>query len=84
MRQDPRLLDAAAADRSKEKEKRRLKLVRQAEYQQVVNEAKAEGNPTPNIWSFESLFPDPLWDEACIKRDLYSIKDQDKATMAIR
>ncbi|CAB9516093.1 tetratricopeptide repeat [Seminavis robusta] len=65
-----------------EKEKRRLQLVRQAEYQQVVAEARAEGNPTPNIWSFECLFPDPVWDETCIKRDLFSIKDQDQATLA--
>lgn len=65
-----------------EKEKRRLKLVRQAEYHQVIEEAKAEGSRVPSIWSFESLFPDPVIDEMAIKRDLYSIKDQDKETMA--
>lgn len=65
-----------------EKEKRRLKLVRQAEYNQVVEEARAEGSRSPSLWSFESLFPDPVRDEKCIKRDLYAIKDQDKETMA--
>jgi tetratricopeptide (TPR) repeat protein len=65
-----------------EKEKRRLELARQAEYRQVVEEARAEGSRAPSIWSFENLFPDAVWDETCIKRDLYSIKDQDKETLA--
>lgn len=64
-----------------EKEKRRLQLVRQAEYRQVVEEAKAEGL-SPSIWSFESLFPDPVWDEKSIKRDLYSVKNRDTQTIA--
>lgn len=60
-----------------EKERRRLRLARQAEYQQVMQEAK---NGSPSIWSFESLFPDPVWDETSIQRDLFQVKDQDEKT----
>jgi len=65
-----------------EKETRRLQLIRQAEYQQVVADAKAEGSKTPNIWSFESLFPDPVLDEDSVKEDLYSAKERDRKTLA--
>lgn len=64
-----------------EKEKRRLKLTRQAEYQQVVADAKADGSQAPSLWSFEGLFPDPVFDQNTIKRDLFAVKDQDKETM---
>mgnify|MGYP005853196099 CR=1 FL=1 len=62
-----------------EKQSRALQLVRQAEYQQVMEQAKGG---SPSIWSFESLFPDPVWDETCIQRDLYQVKDQDQKTRA--
>ena len=65
-----------------EKEKHRLKQSRQAEYQQVVAEAQAEGSRTPSIWSFESLFPEPVLDRKQIKRDLYSTKERDQKTLA--
>lgn len=65
-----------------EKEKHRLKLTRQAEYRQVVEEARADGSITPNIFSFESLFPDPVLDQKSIKSDLYSTKERDQKTRA--
>lgn len=55
-----------------EKELKSLLQERQAEYEQVVNEQAA-----PDVWSFESLFPEPMWDEATIHRDLYEVKERD-------
>jgi tetratricopeptide (TPR) repeat protein len=63
-----------------EKEKRRLQLIREAEYLQIMKEAK--GGSALSIWSFENLFPAPVWDESCIKRDLYEIRDQDQQTLS--
>jgi tetratricopeptide (TPR) repeat protein len=38
-------------------------------------------NGTPaSLWSFEMLFPDPVWDEASVKRDLYEVREQDRKT----
>eukprot|EP00559_Dactyliosolen_fragilissimus_P006427 CAMPEP_0184859160 /NCGR_PEP_ID=MMETSP0580-20130426/4174_1 /TAXON_ID=1118495 /ORGANISM="Dactyliosolen fragilissimus" /LENGTH=1113 /DNA_ID=CAMNT_0027355635 /DNA_START=298 /DNA_END=3639 /DNA_ORIENTATION=- len=31
-----------------------------------------------NLWSFESLFPEPVWDERTIFRDLYEVKKRDE------
>lgn len=42
---------------------------RQAAYEQLKN--KAPTSPLINIWSFDSLFPEPQYDELSIQRDLY-------------
>jgi tetratricopeptide (TPR) repeat protein len=57
-----------------EKEHIRLRRIRQAEYEHIMY-----NNNVPNIWSFERLFPQPVWDEETIKKDLYESKIRDKA-----
>jgi len=54
-----------------EKQARRLRKERQKEF----DEMSAKG--TPSIWSFESLFPEPIRDEQTVYRDLYEVKDRD-------
>jgi tetratricopeptide (TPR) repeat protein len=51
-----------------------LRRSRQAKYEQL----KSGSDVAPNIWSFESLFPDPVWDETSVQRDLYQIKERDE------
>ena len=59
-----------------EKEHLKFKRERQAEYEQLISNAKGGAN----IWSFEQLFPEPFWDDETIKRDLFAIKKQDTQT----
>jgi tetratricopeptide (TPR) repeat protein len=59
-----------------EKEHLKFKRERQAEYEQIMSNAKGEAS----IFSFEQLFPQPVWDDETIKRDLFSIKKQDTQT----
>jgi tetratricopeptide (TPR) repeat protein len=55
----------------------RLRILRQAKYEEL--QKKSSGNPS--IFSFESLFPAPVWDEASIQKDLYEIANRDKAVV---
>ncbi len=57
-------------------ERKRLSRERQAKYEQIRSSADGE---CPSIWSFESLFPKPVWDKECIERDLFSVKRRDKS-----
>ena len=52
----------------------------QADYERILNTAAVEGEQCPSIWSFESLFPQPVLDEASIKRDLYGVRERDAKT----
>eukprot|EP00429_Kryptoperidinium_foliaceum_P006449 CAMPEP_0176007642 /NCGR_PEP_ID=MMETSP0120_2-20121206/3337_1 /TAXON_ID=160619 /ORGANISM="Kryptoperidinium foliaceum, Strain CCMP 1326" /LENGTH=777 /DNA_ID=CAMNT_0017340407 /DNA_START=303 /DNA_END=2636 /DNA_ORIENTATION=+ len=58
-----------------ERERRRLRQEREAKYEQIRSNADGE---CPSIWSFESLFPKPVWDNESIDRDLFSYKRRDK------
>jgi tetratricopeptide (TPR) repeat protein len=49
-----------------------LKEKRQAEYDEVVS-----GNPA-SIWAFENLFPEPVWDETSIQRDLFQVTERER------
>lgn len=60
-----------------ERELKTLRRERQAEYERLV-----KSTDSPSIWSFESLFPDTVWDEESVKRDLYSIKERDEKLLA--
>jgi len=57
-----------------EKEGKRLSRERQAQYEEIRSSADGE---CPSIWSFESLFPKPVWDKESIDRDLYMVKRRD-------
>ena len=59
-----------------ERERKRLSRERQAQYEEIRSNAQGE---CPSIWSFESLFPKPVWDDQCIERDLFAIKRRDKS-----
>jgi tetratricopeptide (TPR) repeat protein len=59
-----------------EREGRRLSRERQAKYEQMRSNA---GGECPSIWSFESLFPRPVWDKESIDRDLYLVKRRDNS-----
>jgi tetratricopeptide (TPR) repeat protein len=50
---------------------------RQQQYENIVQKAKGTA---PSIWSFESLFPKPVWDEEMIDQDLYGVSRRDKKT----
>jgi tetratricopeptide (TPR) repeat protein len=52
-----------------------LRQERQAEYEQIMS-----SDGSTNIWSFEGLFPDPVWDDATVERDLYAVRRQDGKT----
>jgi tetratricopeptide (TPR) repeat protein len=49
-----------------------LKEKRQAEYEEIVS-----GNPA-SIWAFENLFPEPVWDETSIQRDLFQLTEKER------
>jgi len=53
-------------------ERDRIKKKRQKQYEQLLS----KGTST-NLWAFESLFPDPEWDEESIYRDLYEVAERD-------
>ncbi|KAG7337372.1 tetratricopeptide repeat protein [Nitzschia inconspicua] len=58
-----------------ERERRRLSIERQQQYEKIVK--KADGT-APSIWSFESLFPKAVWDEEMIDQDLYGVSRRDQ------
>ena len=49
-------------------ESKEIRKKRQKQYEQIRN-SSSDGN-VPSLWSFESLFPDPVMDTVQIKRDL--------------
>ena len=51
-----------------------LRQKRQAEY----NQMRANASGHPSIWSFESLFPDPVLDEVSIEQDLFGVSKREK------
>ena len=55
-----------------------------ADYERIVKSAAVEGDGCPSIWSFESLFPEPVLDEASIRRDLYGVRERDAKTSSGR
>lgn len=52
----------------------------EADYERIMKSAVVEGERCPSIWSFESLFPEPVLDEASIRRDLFGVRDRDAKT----
>jgi len=62
-------------DTSSMEEEEILQQYRQARYQQMREDA-ATNKQTPSIWSFEALFPEPVWDFEAIDKDLYAPSKQ--------
>lgn len=60
-----------------EKANDRLKQERQAAYEQIRKNSST-GNMPPSIFNFDSLFPEPVWDEESVERDLYAIRKRDE------
>lgn len=60
--------------RGSEEEHYKLKKARQAKYEDL---RKGENS---DLWDFESLFPDPVWDDETILKDLFEISDRDSKT----
>ena len=61
--------------RQTESEKRatQVRKVREAKYREVREKAvREEGRAAPSVWSFESLFPDTVWDDESVYQDLYT------------
>lgn len=58
-----------------ERELRSIRAKMQDEYEKLCRDGKQA-----SLWSFESLFPDPVWDEASVKRDLYEVRKRDTNT----
>lgn len=67
-----------------EKELRQVKKQWKEEYDRILSTARNEGEKCPNFWSFESLFPEPIWDEASIKQDLFGTKERDAEIVTLR
>lgn len=61
---------------------RELKSIR-AQMQHEYEKLCRNGKPA-SLWSFESLFPEPVWDEVMVKRDLYGVRKQDAKTQLKR
>lgn len=57
-----------------EKESDRVRSMRELKYKEIKN--KASGS-SPSIFSFEALFPQPIFDEATVHRDLYEVLERD-------
>jgi len=57
--------------RGSEEEYHKLRKKRQAKYEDLRKDGGS------NLWDFESLFPDPAWDDEIILKDLYEISDRD-------
>lgn len=57
-----------------ERELKRIEVKRQKQYETIL----ASGST--NLWSFESLFPAPVWDDESIKKDLYGVRERDRRT----
>jgi tetratricopeptide (TPR) repeat protein len=57
-----------------EKESDQVRSMRELKYKEIKN--KASGS-SPSIFSFEALFPQPIFDEATVHRDLYEVLERD-------
>lgn len=57
---------------------------RQAAYEKMRSSSLNITNEPPSIWSFDSLFPDPVLDEISIKEDLYGNKRREEELAASR
>ena len=55
-----------------ERELRSIRAKMQDEYEKLCR----DGKPA-TLWSFESLFPEPVWDEVSVNRDLYEVRKRD-------
>ena len=52
--------------------------MREARYQEVREKAaNEEGRGAPSVWSFESLFPDTVWDDEAVYPDLNTKKQKE-------
>ena len=72
---------------------RRMRRSRNEEYERlrkrVASAAEAggedgDGPGGPTLWSFEALFPKPVWDEKAVKRDLFESSEGDGKTFLKR
>ncbi len=67
--------------RGSEVENYKLKQKRQQKYEELRKDIRAkDGKGAANLWDFESLFPDPVWDDETILKDLYEISERDSKT----
>lgn len=57
---------------STEKELDRLRRMRQAKFEKIQKEE-------PTIFKFDSLFPEPVWDEEMIHKDLFEVSERDES-----
>ena len=49
-----------------------MRQVREARYREVREKAVREEGRAASVWSFESLFPDTVWDDESVYQDLYT------------
>jgi len=65
-----------------EKDREKLRKNRQEQYdllrKQTSLESGNDKNNTPSIWGFEALFPEPVWDNESVYRDLYEVNEREK------
>ena len=60
---------------------------RQAMYDQMRMQAACSttsSSRSPSIWSFEALFPSPVWDEETIHKDLFEVSDLENQILSSR
>ncbi|KAL3798070.1 hypothetical protein HJC23_012361 [Cyclotella cryptica] len=60
------------------------RLRRQAAYEKMRSSSLNITNEPPSIWSFDSLFPDPVLDEISIREDLYGSKKREEQVLGSR
>lgn len=67
---------SSSKHKSKKKQERsQEQQQRQAEYEEMIR-----SDESTNVWSFESLFPQPVYDAIQIKNDLYGVAERDANT----
>lgn len=63
-------------------DRERLRQYRQAQYELLRKQSSLQSgdakNSTPTIWVFEALFPEPVWDNEAIYRDLYEVTEMNE------
>lgn len=52
-----------------EKEREELMKTRQNKYEEIRRETRR----SPSLWKFEALFPEPVWDNESVYKDLYEV-----------
>ena len=50
---------------------------RRAAYEQMRSQSLEQNQEPPSMWSFDSLFPDPVFDGKSIREDLYGSKERE-------